>query len=86
MLRDSTFNVPSLIVNIFWKLLFHKSAIRTFRPFTATALVESYHALVYAKFFMAEPVIMFAVITGIGKHLCEADVLTCLPQSGNKFG
>lgn len=67
-------------------MLFHKSAIRTFGPFTTTTLIKCYDTLTYAKFFMAKPVIVFAVITCIGKHPCEVNILACLPQSGNEFG
>jgi len=77
--------MPSLIVSFLGKMLFHKSAIRTLGPLSATTLVQRDNTFCYAKLFTAETVVVLAVISGIGKHSPETDTLVCLPHSGGKF-
>jgi hypothetical protein len=58
--------MPSLIVNLFGKLLFHKSTIRTLGPFAATTLVQCNNALSNAEFFTANSMVVFAIVASIG--------------------
>jgi hypothetical protein len=77
--------MSSLVKNLLGKMLFHKPAIRTPGPLAAAMLVQRDNSFFYAKLFTAEPMIVLAVITGIGKHSLETHELMCLPDSGSKF-
>jgi hypothetical protein len=59
-------------------MLFHKSTIRTLGPLAATTLVQCNDAFGYAKFLTANSMVVFAIITGIGKHSLKAGALVSL--------
>ena len=77
--------MPSLVIDFFGKMLFHKSAIRTPGPLAAATLVQRDNTFCYAKLFTAKAMVVLAVITGIGEHPLETDELVCLSDGGNKF-
>jgi hypothetical protein len=77
--------MPSLIVDLFGKLLFHKSTIRTLGPLAAATLVQCDDAFGNAKFFAANSMVVLAIVTGIGKHSLKVYALVSLQQSRYKF-
>ena len=77
--------MPSLIINLFGKMLFHKSAIRTLGPLAAATLVQCNNAFGNAKFLAAKSMIVFAIVTGIAKHSPKTDTLLSLFHCRYKF-